>query len=98
MSRKGYADIKQQIDTIKTEFHGFGNAVAQDLMRLHHLLYTMLDNDGKLERIVCHSCEQEVLRPKLDNLEQSDDCPNCGKDLYKGKQTSIEAWDNDEEE
>ena len=82
MSRKSDAEINGRLDKIESEFHGFGNAVAQDLMRLHHLLYTLLDSQGHLEKLKCANCNEEVLRPKLEGLEQSDDCPNCKHEFW----------------
>ena len=98
MSRRSDAEINGRLNKIETEFHGFGNAVAQDLMKLHKLLYTYLQTQGLIEHLSCANCDEEVLRPKIEGLEQSDECPSCSHDLYKGTQTSIQDWDNGEEE
>jgi len=98
MSRKSDAKISGRVNKIEEEFHAFGNAVATDLMKLHHLVYSFLEAEGKLQNLTCGHCQEQVLRPNLPNLDQSDNCPACGNDLIKGVQTKIEAWDDGEEE
>tara|TARA_R110002020_G_scaffold136280_1_gene304015 strand:+ start:996 stop:1292 length:297 start_codon:yes stop_codon:yes gene_type:complete len=98
MSRKSDAQITGRVNKIEEEFHAFGNAVAKDMMKLHHLVYAFLDDSGKLQTLTCSECQEQVMRPKLANLDQSDECPSCGHDLIKGVQTKIEAWDDGEEE
>lgn len=98
MSRKNDAKLTGRINKIEEEFHGFANAVAGDLMKIHHLVYAFLEEEGKLQTLTCSNCQEQVMRPNLSKLEQSNDCPACGHDLIKGTQTKIEAWDNGEEE
>jgi len=78
----------------------FGNEVAQvfqimgaDIVRLQTMVYNHLEEEGKMERIVCAECQGELLRPNIKGVEKSDDCPSCGKDVFGNKQSTFENWD-----
>ena len=74
--------LQQRLDTIETEFHGFGNAAATELMKHNQLIYGLLSDLGKLETIKCENCGEEISRPILKGIENTDECPSCGKSLF----------------
>ena len=74
--------LQQKVDTVEKEFHGFANACVTDLMKLNRLMFGLLENLGKLDKINCSNCGSEVLRPNILELDQTEDCPDCGKNLF----------------
>ena len=82
--------IDTRVSTIEKEFHGFANAAATDLMKVNRLLYAVMEDMGKLEKLNCASCGEEILRPNLDGLEQTEDCPACGRNIYGSDQTTLD--------
>ena len=59
-------------------------------MKHNVLIYALLEDMGKMEKITCVNCKDEVARPTLSGLEQNDDCPSCGKNLFGTEQTSLD--------
>lgn len=82
--------MQEQVNTIEKEFHGFGNAVAGELMKHNRLLYGLLADLGKLENIICENCKEEVSRPILKDIENTDECPSCNRNLFEKKQISLD--------
>jgi len=84
----------------REEFESFKNEVMEafrfigfDSNRTKNLLFASLEEDGKMERVVCDSCKEELLLPVLKAIDKSDICPACGENVYGGKQTNFENWD-----
>ncbi len=74
--------LQERVDTIESEFHGFGKAAATELMKHGKLLYGLLSDLGKLEVLSCDNCKEDISRPILKDIENTDDCPSCGKSLF----------------
>ena len=74
--------LQERVDKIEQEFHGFGNAAATELMKHGKLIYGLLADLGKLETIKCENCGEEISRPILKDIENTDECPSCGKSLF----------------
>ncbi len=82
--------LQGRIDTIEKEFHGFGNAAATELMKHGKLIYALLDDLGKLETLTCENCKEEISRPVLKDIENTDECPSCGRSLFIKTQVSLD--------
>tara|TARA_R100001082_G_C4253534_1_gene112463 strand:+ start:174 stop:461 length:288 start_codon:yes stop_codon:yes gene_type:complete len=68
--------------------------MGMDIVKLQTMVYNLLDDMGKMDRVPCHSCGEEIIRPLLPNIPLEDMCPMCGSDLFEKSQTSVEDWDN----
>ena len=68
--------------------------MGNDVMKLQMMFYNLLDDMDKMDRIICPSCNEEVIRPILPNIPLEDVCPSCGGDLFDKNQMSIDDWDN----
>ena len=68
--------------------------MGNDVVKLQMMLYNLLSDMGKIERLVCPSCNEEVLRPLLPNIPLEEVCPSCGESLFDKSQMSIDDWDN----
>lgn len=90
--------VINKLDTLGMEFAGFAQAAANDILKLNHLIYAMLDKEGLITKITCVNCKKEVIRPELDGVEQSEDCPHCGQNLHNSTQVSLSEVDLLEEE
>jgi|TARA_R110002012_G_scaffold125464_2_gene276989 formylmethanofuran dehydrogenase subunit E len=89
----GKLTVKQlqgEINEVKREFSSFANAAATDIMKLNHIIYGLLDEAGKISRIECVNCKEEAIRPNIEGLENSDICPNCGRNLFNKEQTTLD--------
>ena len=86
--------LQQRLDTMEQEFHGFGNAAAQELMKHGRLIYGLLADLGKLETIECANCNEQISRPVLKDIENTDECPSCGKSLFI---TTLDDFGGEEE-
>ncbi len=82
--------LQAELDTTTNEFRSFANAMVQEVMKHNVLIYALLEDMGKMEKITCVNCKDEVARPTLSGLEQNDDCPSCGKNLFGTEQTSLD--------
>ncbi len=82
--------LQAELDTTTNEFRSFANAMVQEVMKHNVLIYALLEDMGKMEKITCVNCKDEVARPTLSELEQNDDCPSCGKNLFGTEQTSLD--------
>jgi len=88
-------------DELEKVINAFGKEVGNalmlmgnDLMKMQNLLYLHLQEEGKLEKLTCTSCSNELLRPTVKGIEKSDNCPACGKNIFADKQTTFEDWDS----
>ena len=68
--------------------------MGNDIVKLQMMFYNLLDDIGKIERAVCPSCNEEVLRPLLPNIPLEEVCPACGESLFDKNQMSIDDWDS----
>ena len=68
--------------------------MGNDVVKLQMMFYNLLSEMGKRERLVCPSCNEEVLRPLLPNIPLEEVCPSCGESLFDKNQMSIDDWDN----
>jgi ribosomal protein S27AE len=68
--------------------------MGNDIMKLQMMVYNLLDDMGKMDRVICPSCNEEVIRPILPNIPLEDVCPSCGEGLFDKNQMSIDDWDN----
>ena len=90
-------EVSNKLDTLGSEFAGFANAAANDILKLNHLIYALLDKDDLITKIQCPHCKKEVIRPELEGIEQSEQCPHCGKGLYgESEQTTLDVLGEEE--
>ena len=82
--------LKAELDELKREFGGFANAAATDIMKLNHIIFGLLDEQGKISKMTCINCKEECLRPDIEGLEQSEQCPNCGRSLHETEQINLQ--------
>ena len=82
--------IQGEVTELKNELSQFANALVQEVMKHNTLIYALLNDMGKMEKIICENCGEEVARPVLKDLENNDDCPSCGKSLFVTKQADLE--------
>jgi hypothetical protein len=68
--------------------------MGNDVMKLQMMLYNLLNDMGKMDKLICPSCKEEVIRPILPNIPLEDVCPSCGGDLFDKDQMTIDDWDN----
>jgi uncharacterized paraquat-inducible protein A len=59
-------------------------------MKHNRLLYGLLADLGKLQNIICENCKEEVSRPILKDIENTDECPSCNRSLFEKKQISLD--------
>lgn len=95
--------LQGELTELKNELSQFANALVQEVMKHNTLIYAMLEDMGKMEKVVCENCNEEVARPILKGLDNNDDCPSCGKSLFVSKQADLEDLSyiadlNDDEE
>jgi formylmethanofuran dehydrogenase subunit E len=91
MSQKA---TKEDVKALANEVTKILQMMGGDLMRLQTLVYTHLEEEGKVERIICKSCKEELLRPNIKAIEKSDVCPHCGGNIFGTEQTTFENWDD----
>tara|TARA_R100001443_G_C3311261_1_gene167797 strand:- start:27 stop:320 length:294 start_codon:yes stop_codon:yes gene_type:complete len=91
MSQKA---TKEDVQALANEITRILQVMGGDLLRLQTLVYTHLEEEGKVERIICKGCKEELLRPSMKAIEKSDVCPHCGKDIFGKQQTTFENWDD----
>jgi predicted RNA-binding Zn-ribbon protein involved in translation (DUF1610 family) len=90
MSKK----VKQEhFDNFVQEVAGVVSILGGDLMKVQLILYNLLDEMGKIEKPICVSCKESLMIPVVKNIEKSDDCPNCGENIYGKGTTTFENWD-----
>jgi hypothetical protein len=70
------------------------NHMGNDVMKLQMMFYNLLDDMGKMDRVICSFCNEEVIRPILPNIPLEEVCPSCGESLFDKNQMSIDDWDN----
>jgi PHP family Zn ribbon phosphoesterase len=83
-------ELARKTDTLGTEFASFASAAANDIMKLNHLIYGLLDEAGKITKIICINCKKEAVRPDIEGIEQSENCPHCGRNLHKSEQITLD--------
>jgi len=88
--KKTVKQLSAELDELKGEFARFANAAATDIMKLNHLVYAMLDEQGKITKITCTNCGQEAVQADIEGVEQSEQCPHCGQNLHEATQTTLE--------
>jgi len=89
--------IQGEVTELKNELSQFANALVQEVMKHNTLIYSLLEDLNKMEKITCENCSEEVARPILKGLENNDDCPSCGKSLFIKKQASLDDFTGEEE-
>ena len=89
--------VINKLDALGMEFAGFAQAAANDILKLNHLIYAMLDKEGLITKIECANCGKEVIRPDLDGVDHSEDCPHCGQNLHKSTQVTLDEVTSEEE-
>ena len=50
-----------------------------------------------ITKIECANCGKEVVRPELEGVEHSEDCPHCGQNLHKTTQATLDEVIDEEE-
>ena len=90
-------ELTNKVDTLGMEFAGFAQAAANDIMKLNHLIFALLDKDGLITKITCANCKKEVVRPELEGVDHSEDCPHCGQNLHGSAQTTLDEVTGEEE-
>jgi len=86
--------LQQELNEMRTEFSSFANAAVADIMKLNHIMYGLLDEQGKITRIECVNCKEEAVRPEIEGIENSEVCPNCGRNLHKTEQINLQDMQN----
>ena len=96
MSKKkvSQAELNEVIGNFSREVSHVLQILGADVIKIQTMLYNHLDEEGKIERINCNNCGEELLRPNIRNVDKSDDCPACGENIFGNKQTTFENWDN----
>ena len=89
--------VINKLDALGMEFAGFAQAAANDILKLNHLIYAMLDKEGLITKIECANCGKEVVRPELEGVDHSEDCPHCGENLHKSTQATLDEVISEEE-
>ncbi len=89
--------VINKLDALGMEFANFAQAAANDILKLNHLIYAMLDKEGLITKIECANCGKEVVRPELEGVDHSEDCPHCGENLHKSTQTTLDEVISEEE-
>lgn len=87
--------IHGEVTELKNELSQFANALVQEVMKHNTLIYAMLEDAGKMEKIVCENCGEEVARPVLKGLDNNDDCPSCGESLFIKKQVKLDLGEEE---
>ena len=82
--------LQAELQEARTEFNAFANAAVTDIMKLNHIVFGMLDEQGKITRITCVNCKEEAIRPEIEGIENTEDCPNCGRNLHKPEQINLQ--------
>lgn len=86
--------LQTDLKELRIEFGSFANAAATDIIKLNHLVFGMLDEQGKITKITCVNCKEEAIRPDIEGIENSEDCPNCGRNLHKTEQINLQDMQN----
>jgi len=86
--------LQTELQEARAEFNAFANAAVTDIMKLNHIVFGMLDEQGKITRITCVNCKEEAIRPEIEGIENTEDCPNCGRNLHKTEQINLQDMQN----
>jgi PHP family Zn ribbon phosphoesterase len=70
--------LTQALIELNGRFHSLSMAVTNDLQRVNVLLFTLLKEMGKVDEVVCSSCETINMRPLLKGIEVNPMCAECG--------------------
>ena len=84
----------EDLETFMSETVEVIQYMGNDVLKLQMMFYNLLDDMGKMDRVICPSCNEEVIRPILPNIPLEDVCPSCEEGLFDTTQTSVEDWDN----
>tara|TARA_R110000824_G_scaffold196246_1_gene379379 strand:+ start:11113 stop:11460 length:348 start_codon:yes stop_codon:yes gene_type:complete len=82
--------LNDELKACKEVLHRF----FLELDKSNIVVLAMLENDGKLERVECGSCELINNIPLLDGLEQDKTCGHCGEDMNP-EQKSLEDFEEE---
>ena len=64
-----------------------------DLLRMQQVFYNHLNEIGKMETPICVHCKEGLMIPIVKNIEKSEICPKCNKNIYGKGTTTFENWD-----
>jgi hypothetical protein len=90
--------IETQVEQIAMTQQGLIRAVGSDIERLNVIVFSLLDELGKAEKIQCVNCEHEIYRPLLEKLPVEDICPVCGNPTDELVQEKLNVEFEEEEE
>ncbi len=94
MSKKvSQEELNEVIGNFSREVAHVLQVLGADVIKMQTMLYNHLDEEGKIERIVCTNCGEELLRPNIRGVEKSDECPACGENIFGNAQSTFENWD-----
>ena len=74
----------------QVEFRSFAKALVEEVMKHNTLIYALLDDMNKMEKIICENCKEEVARPILKGIANNDECPSCKRSLFIKTQVSLD--------
>lgn len=90
--------IEAQVEQIAMTQQGLIRAVGSDIERLNVLVFSLLDELGKAEKIECVNCHNEIYRPILEKLPMEEICPVCGNPTDELVQEKLDVIGEEEEE
>ena len=90
--------IEAQVEQLAITQQGLIRAVGSDIERLNVLVFSLLDELGKAEKIECVNCHNEIYRPILEKLPMEDTCPVCGNPTGELVQEKLNVGLEEEEE
>ena len=97
MSHAQRADsIEAQVEQIAMTQQGLIRAVGSDIERLNVIVFSLLDELGKAEKVECVNCGHDIYRPILEKLPVEDICPVCNNPTDTLVQTKLDVVDEEE--
>lgn len=90
--------IETQVEQIAMTQQGLIRAVGSDIERLNVIVFSLLDELGKAEKIQCVNCDNDIYRPLLEKLPIEDICPVCGNPTDELVQEKLDVIAEEEEE
>ena len=87
--------LQQELSEFRNEMSQFANVMVAEVMKHNTLIYAILEDAGKMEKITCENCGEEVARPVLKGLENNDECPACAESLFVKTQVKLDLGEEE---